>query len=193
MTQNAPGSTTPAGTPTPGPEFFAAPEPSPALPKSELTSPTGGQPAAALKLFSFKRDLKRAVPPVQVFLPKLYPGFAPWTFHFRVALSSDMQKKRDEWLALPSAQMNEKEDEEVFGEVCDLLASDPEGFDDYPTEAMAPGEKFKTFAASITDPAGQTLLKSIVRAANNLYWGYVTPREFFPTPANTGPQKSGSE
>jgi len=151
----------------------------------------GTTPSAPL-LFSFSRDLKRAMPPIRVHLPKLYPGYH-WEFNFRVALSGDMKKKREEWLALPLAQMNEKEDDEVFAEACDLLASDPTGFADYPADRLAPGEKLKMFAQGIVDPVGQELLRSILRAAISIYWANVTPREYFPPPSDNSAAQSGSQ
>jgi hypothetical protein len=153
---------------------------------------TQGQPAdakpeqkAALKLFTLA-DVNRVVT-VPVHWPHLYPGFAPWVFKLRLALSDKMQKKREEWLALPIGESSEKDKfrEECLDEICDLLTDVPTGFGDlkdprFGQPGQNPGSVFRNYVTAATSQDGETkeTIYKIIEAVSNSYWSRVSPREF---------------
>lgn len=139
------------------------------------------------KKFFTLADVKRAVE-VAVHWPSLYPDFEPWVFKFRLALSSEIQKKREEWIALPQAQAIEKKRyrEQMLDETCDLLTDYPSGFGDLGVPAADPGSAFRGWVEKITDPEQKETIYKILDAANNSYWAKVMPREFRAPLPNSG-------
>lgn len=179
-------------TPGDGPKL---PAPLPTSPPTSSAGQGEGQKKEqkkeeALKLFTL--DSAPPTVPARVHVPGLLPGHEPFIFEFRLTFSADMQKKRDAFLMLAPTKQVEVEDEQILNEVCDLLARDPTGFGDFNGNAvggsMAPGAKLRNYyvQAERTSPHALSIVKSVIRAANNIYWGSVTPREFFPPPTDTG-------
>jgi hypothetical protein len=170
----------PGITPTPPPVPLPTLPPPPPAP----TQQGQGEDPAKLLLFDPNRPPKTSVQ-VNVHLPELLPGHESFGFVFRLKFSADMQKKRDAFLNMAPKKQNESEESEVFEEVCDLLAQDPTGFAGWPQTTQNPADKLRDYVQSITNPVGLQIVKSILRTANLLYWGKVTPREFFPPTENT--------
>lgn len=145
----------------------------------------GTKEAKPLEVFTLKSVVR--VITVTLHWPALYPNHASWVFKFRLALSDAMQKKREEWIALPVGQSSEKGRyrEEALDEVCDLLTDLPEGFGDirsaeYGSAGQDPGSVFRNYVnrAAMQDPETKETIYRIVEAANNGYYAKVSPREF---------------
>lgn len=156
-----------------------------------------GQNAKAPPKFFTLSAAPATVPPIRVHMPGLLPEHEPFVFILRITFSEHMQKKRDAFLMLAPVKQVEVEDEEILNEVCDLLAQDPTGFGDYsPVTAEvglgSPGNKFRAYykAAEKASPQAFAIVKLIARAANNIYWANVTPREFFPPSTDNGAGES---
>lgn len=150
-----------------------------ATPSNEKAHQDGEEkPPATKKRFS-RGDIKRIIT-VKIHWPSLYPDYEPWVFKLRLILSPEMQRKREDWLGLTPAERNSKDKvrEEVLGEVCDLLADKPEGFEDWPDDGRGPGVQLREYYNSVTDPEGKEIVYSIIEAASNGYWAKVLPREF---------------
>jgi hypothetical protein len=183
-------STIPPGGPAPLPT--ATPAEGPRDAASLVVSVPQQQEAPSLKRFT----LESAPPTVtaRVHLPGVLPDFEPFVFVMRLTFSEHMQKKRDAFLALAPAKQVETEEEEILTETCDLLAQDPTGFGDFDGLTMggSPGQKLRNYyvRAERTSPHAFAIVKSVIRAANNIYWGSVTPREFFPPTADNSAGES---
>jgi hypothetical protein len=122
---------------------------------------------------------------ITVSWPRLLPGYEPFVFRLRLALSEDMQKKQEEWAALPADKLAAQQKGQILEEICDLLVDHPTGFDpeeyDYANPGD-PGNVLRSFVAAVTglgaDPDAKFIVEGIVRAANNGYWDTVAPRSF---------------
>jgi hypothetical protein len=145
------------------------------------TNKTKDEAPAPKRLFSFN-DYKRTI---QISVDsRIYPDCEPWGFKLRMALSKDVQRRREEWLGLPVAESEEKRPEQVLDEVCDLLAEVPTGFaeldDKRAHAAMSPGQILRNFYNNVKaqDAEKGQFLFSIIEAAHVGYWNVVTPRAF---------------
>jgi hypothetical protein len=134
-----------------------------------------------LKIFS-TTDVVRQVRCV-VHLPKLYPGYQPWEFLFRLQLSSEMQKQRERFLGLAAVEREKQGLDQAVDEVCDLLLAEPTGFADFPGQDSGKPlkERAKEYVTSQTDEQVRLTLKIIYEGASLLYWNSISPREFLET------------
>lgn len=157
---------------------------------SEETSPPTPAPKPKKRF-----TLDTVIPTVtaRVHLPFLYEDFEPWTFVFRVALTRDMQAKKDAYLALAPSKRKEQFEQQRLDEICDLLSELPSGFGDIgsvlgSTGTKSPGEEFRDYylQAVKRGPNHRATLDAIIEGAYNIYTSTVTPQEFFPSPADSG-------
>jgi hypothetical protein len=127
------------------------------------------------KVFT-RADIKRSVP-VMIHLPKVYPGYEPWEFEFRLKLSKEAEERRQEYLSLSASDMTVKISEQALDEICDLMVSLPKGFGDLKDTGQGPGPSFRSYVET-SDPEVRDQLYTIVEGADNLYWQSISPREF---------------
>jgi hypothetical protein len=147
-----------------------------AQPKEVVSDKTEEKPEApALKTFT-RRDVKRTVD-VEIHFPNLLPGFEPFGFKFRLALSREAEEARQEYLDLPAGERTDKESAQALNEVCDLLTELPAGFGDLRDLGRGPGFAFRSYVET-AEPDARPMLDMIVRAADTGYWGKIMPREF---------------
>jgi hypothetical protein len=143
------------------------------------------QDTPALKVFKLD-DIKRVIE-VSIHWPALYPGYEPWVFKLRLALSKDIEEKRQEWMGLTEAEANKpgKLESIALDQICDLLTEHPSGFGDLgnPAELVSlnPGSTFRSYVAKASEnPEQKETLNRIVVAAYNGYWGRALPQSFRP-------------
>jgi len=143
----------------------------PATPTEEVA------PAAPKKKVFSKSDVKRFVE-ASVILPSLYPDFEPWVFKLRLKLSSEADKRRQEYLSLSASKRAVKANDQVLDEICDLLLELPSGFDDLKDNGQGPGASWRAYVETTTDPIARQLLDIVTEGADSLYWNSILPREF---------------
>lgn len=155
-----------------------AQSPPPTQKVEDSVKPEDSKPAPALKLFTLS-DVKRVVE-VPVTWPSMYPGFLPWEFEFRLALSKEVDKARQTFLGLPEEEARDQKRYRalILDQVCDLLVRLPTGFGDLQDNGQAPGVVFRQFVEGITDPDQQETVYRITFAANNGYWNRCSPQSF---------------
>lgn len=132
-----------------------------------------------LKVFT-RNEVKRFIP-VDILLPLLYPGYAPWGFKFKLALSKDMDEKKQEFLSLSAQEQTDKDYSQSLDEICDLMLELPTGFGDLNPEGRTvaePGKVFRAYVQGTTDSEALQTLKIIVKGAANEYWTKIAPRSF---------------
>lgn len=142
--------------------------------KSEPTTTSTTEP----KKFFTRRDVKRYVP-ISLYFPTLYPDYEPISFKFKLALSSEVEKQKESYLALSATEQTKDEFKQALDEVCDLLIELPEGFGDL-TEVKGepPATTFRRYVEETTDPDALFFLKKIVVGADGQYWNTIFPRLF---------------
>jgi hypothetical protein len=157
-------------------------------------TPTQGKPLSSStqkdtapppkKVFTLN-DVKRVIE-VPIHWPAIYPGYEPWVFKFRLALSDEMEKKRQEWMGMTDAEANaaEKFRSTVLEQICDLLVEHPTGFGDLGNPESLPSQSpalvFKSYVTNAKDPEQKETIYRILIAAYNGYWGRALPQSFRP-------------
>jgi hypothetical protein len=118
---------------------------------------------------------------ITVSWPKLLPGCEPFVFRLRLALSEDLQKKQEEWAALPADKIAELQKGQILDELTDLLVDHPTGFnpEEYPYgDPRDPGVVLNLFVQGVTDPDSKLIVEGTLRATNNGYWATLAPQTF---------------
>jgi hypothetical protein len=134
------------------------------------------------KLFTLK-DVKRVIE-VSVIWPTVYPGFEPWSFKLRLALSKELEAERQEFLGLPESEAREQTRYRklVLDQMCYLLTEAPTGFGDMQANGLqTPGATLRDYVEAIKDPDQLETVYRIIIAANNGYWNRCAPQSFSPT------------
>jgi hypothetical protein len=141
-------------------------------------------PAKPIKKVFTLNDVKRVIE-VPIHWPAVYPGYEPWVFKFRLALSAEVEKKRQEWLGMTDAEANETEKfrANVLEQICDLLVEHPTGFGDLGTPENLPHQSpalvFHSYVKEASkDPEQKETLYRILIAAYNGYLGRALPQSF---------------
>jgi hypothetical protein len=131
-----------------------------------------------LKLFTLN-DVKRVVE-VPVKWDSMYPGYEPWGFKFRLALSKEVEKARQTFLGLPEDEANNKETYRtlILDQICDLLVDVPTGFGDMQSDGRSAGDTLKAYLEGIVDPDQKETVWRILITANNGYWTRCSPQSF---------------
>lgn len=153
------------------------PQTEPTAEMSEAQSDEQSVPEEAPKKM-FTRETHVPIVKVKLAMPDLLPGYEPFEFDCRLALSAEMDEKRQEFLSQSIYDQTVGEDVEALKELCDVLVSVPRGFGDIQEiPGLSAGDAFKQYIEHA--PSHQRdLLNRIVTTAMGTYWRMVTPRIF---------------
>jgi hypothetical protein len=116
---------------------------------------------------------------VPLCLPFIFENYEPWVFKLRYKLSADAEKQRQKFATLAPAKKAEQMDNRNLDELCDLLVELPAGFAGLTeVQGQKPGETFKKYVLSVSNPEARAILFTIIGGALDHYWGKLMPQEF---------------
>lgn len=144
-----------------------------ATPKPEV------QPTVEPEKVFTRNAIVRTIP-IRLIFPKIYPGFKPFVFKLGIKLSKAAAEQREQYLALSAQEATERYAEQCLNEVCDLLREMPEGFGDLQPVGRGPGDAFRSYVTTTTDPDGRDFLDLVCIGAATVYWNSIAAHEFRP-------------